>query len=198
MSASDVKTESDIGDIVTADSPDMFAAPGSGPYKRVRLSDQSTSQSEGVSDWSNEFDSALPTSQGERESDWGNQIDSDQVSSQSEHEHAWKIKSAHESTTGAKSDWDTLSYSSVHSCTVCPRVFGSRSALLDHTRTRTGERPYKCVVCGNSFNRQFNLTVHLRTHTGEKPYECDQCGKTFRHQQHYKLHMQKAHNMFVI
>jgi uncharacterized C2H2 Zn-finger protein len=98
-----------------------------------------------------------------------------------------------------ESAWDTpAQQQTLLSCSMCGRTFASKSGLLYHVRTHTGERPYKCVVCGNNFNRQHHLNVHLRTHTGEKPYSCEECGKTFRHRQHYKLHMQKAHDIVII
>ncbi|CAF2805039.1 unnamed protein product [Rotaria sp. Silwood2] len=51
-----------------------------------------------------------------------------------------------------------------HICNVCAKNFSSASALQIHTRTHTGEKPYKCEVCGRAFTTKGNLKVHTGTH----------------------------------
>ncbi|XP_060784448.1 histone-lysine N-methyltransferase PRDM9-like isoform X1 [Neoarius graeffei] len=77
-------------------------------------------------------------------------------------------------------------------CSEHEKSFGHQSALQQHQRIQTGEKPHHCSQCGKSFNRHSHLQQHHRIHTGEKPYHCSQCGKSFIHQSHLQTH-QRIH-----
>ncbi|XP_055342693.1 zinc finger protein 853-like isoform X6 [Paramacrobiotus metropolitanus] len=64
-------------------------------------------------------------------------------------------------------------------CDTCGRAFKSRSHLVDHMRTHTGERPYRCELCGNTYRHRTSLKGHMNSHTGAKPHKCAFPGCTY-------------------
>lgn len=49
-------------------------------------------------------------------------------------------------------------------CPICNRLLSCRSALRQHYRTHTGERPFKCRLCARSFTTKGNLKTHIGVH----------------------------------
>jgi hypothetical protein len=72
----------------------------------------------------------------------------------------------------------------------CNSTFTRRAELRNHTNRHYNNRPYKCNECGKACVQQSALTQHLRTHSGEKPYICDFdfCGLRFSRQHHLTQH----------
>lgn len=70
-------------------------------------------------------------------------------------------------------------FSSNHElCFVINFSFSSNSYKLKiHTRTHTGQLPYKCKYCDRRTLTRCRLKDHERTHTKEKPFICNICGK---------------------
>ena len=60
----------------------------------------------------------------------------------------------------------------VQQCGFCGRVCYSRSDMVKHQRTHTGEKPYKCEICGKCYRTTSHLNRHKVTHVlAEKKLE---------------------------
>eukprot|EP00357_Protocruzia_adherens_P006885 CAMPEP_0115005354 /NCGR_PEP_ID=MMETSP0216-20121206/19807_1 /TAXON_ID=223996 /ORGANISM="Protocruzia adherens, Strain Boccale" /LENGTH=516 /DNA_ID=CAMNT_0002371635 /DNA_START=306 /DNA_END=1856 /DNA_ORIENTATION=- len=99
------------------------------------------------------------------------------------------VKNEGASSKGASTD------GSKNICSYCDKPFPSPSALRNHVRKHTGERPFKCDVCHKAFPSKGNLKTHKRIHTGERPYKCpfEGCVKCFITQGHLSDHI-RSHN----
>ncbi|XP_077345702.1 uncharacterized protein LOC143989448 [Lithobates pipiens] len=64
-------------------------------------------------------------------------------------------------------------------CTECGKCLPSKSKLIVHQRSHTGEKPFTCPECGKCFSRKSHLYRHQRLHMDKKPYSCSECRKCF-------------------
>lgn len=81
-------------------------------------------------------------------------------------------------------------------CPLCHRILSCRSALRQHYRTHTGERPFRCRLCGRSFTTKGNLKTHIGIHKLQplmsSMHKCPICHKKYSNalvlQQHVNTH----------
>ena len=65
-------------------------------------------------------------------------------------------------------------------CEYCGKGCKSKSKLVRHIITHTGEKSSFCNTCGRSFRDKYTLRRHTLIHTSAKPFPCKLCGKNFR------------------
>ena len=91
------------------------------------------------------------------------------------------------------------SHQSVHNtqrgftCQACEKWFPTRTALVRHERTDTGEKPFGCNSRHRAFAQKEILLRHLMTHSGrQKPFQCQHCEKSFTQREALKIHIRVA------
>ena len=80
-------------------------------------------------------------------------------------------------------------------CTICAYSGSTSGRLTVHMRAHTGERPFKCTKCNYSCSQSSDLTVHMRTHTGDKPFRCSYCDHSCSQSSSLRQHVKRKHRV---
>ncbi|XP_027838155.2 zinc finger protein 250-like isoform X1 [Aphis gossypii] len=71
-----------------------------------------------------------------------------------------------------------------------------KTTAADHRETGAGgDQRFQCTYCSKPFRTYTALLNHERVHTREKPFECSVCGKCFRTKSNLTEHMKGCHDM---
>ena len=64
-----------------------------------------------------------------------------------------------------------------------------------HTHDHLGRSRFQCrfTGCGHSYQSRSNLVIHERTHTGERPFVCNVCRFSFASKGNLKKHERRLH-----
>ena len=84
-------------------------------------------------------------------------------------------------------------------CTICGYTSNMSTALNQHIRTHTNEKPFECHYCGMRSRTKSHNRLHIkRRHTGEgKPYKCMRCGRYLSSQENLSKHQRRKHGMTI-
>ena len=81
-------------------------------------------------------------------------------------------------------------------CRLCPAVFPNLRALKGHNKEHMILAPFECNVgtCHYNTGDKTALLQHMRGHTGQKPFECKICNFGFTTKANCERHVRNKHN----
>lgn len=82
-------------------------------------------------------------------------------------------------------------------CDVCDKAFVSNSHLLRHCRTHSSVKSHICVICERGFSQRYSLLMHENIHSGIKSFKCQKCSVKFRTRESLVKHEKKHHQQQI-
>lgn len=77
-------------------------------------------------------------------------------------------------------------------CDICHKILHSKYSLQVHIKKhQSSDNTFDCDLCTRSYQTKTALVNHKRIHTGEKPFKCGTCSKVFAQKASLLLHVKQ-------
>ena len=86
----------------------------------------------------------------------------------------------------------TLTDRHKYECTICHKMFVSKTGLRSHEDAHRGVYRYTCEVCGRGFHAHSHLRGHMATHTKVREFSCQYCSKEYAYSGDLSRHVSQC------